>query len=315
MRIIVSILLFLLITACGGGSGSGATDNEKYNTSNYKDLAGTWTPWVSESDYENDNEGYFEIIFSRFGDVYLYIYADVEEITINCFGNYFANGFNQDSSLRCNSTGIVDEFFIISFSSVFDDQTMVIKSFEITNEISSLALFDLDEMTLYKNPPFFSDQLTNVQPGIYEILEIDDIYIQILPDGEIKTIKTNGLFPEIDCEISGVIQTDPDYGLTTKNPVNAVFVEAHQANVDIFGCTINDGIDYLSSKININQNQQASIIRASSGEGEFVIEFMGPGDSFLNEGNNAFYLILGQVCDELGNPSDFADPVDCGILN
>jgi hypothetical protein len=139
MRIIVSILLFLFVTACGG-SGSGS--NEKFNTSNFKDLAGTWTPWMSKTDYEDDdNYDYFELSFSRFGSISLF--ASIDDIYINCFGNYDINGFRQDSALNCNSTDMNYEFFDFNFSSIFDKDMMMIDTVELSNLllISKIQIF------------------------------------------------------------------------------------------------------------------------------------------------------------------------------
>ena len=322
-----ALIAVFLLSSCGGGGGdgssgdvnsggSGAVDNEKYNSPHYKDLAGTWMPWVSESDYENSYSGeYFELVFSRFGNVYLYYsnsVSDDEMIAINCFGNYSAAESNQTSSLKCNSSEIENEFFSVNFSTIFDDTVMVIKSLEVSN--LSLSSIEQD-MTLYKNPPFYFEAQTNVQPGIYEIFEIDNMFIQIFPNGEIQTIKNNALSLENDCEINGLIKSDPDYGLTTELLVNAVLIDTHQASLNISGCTIREGIDYLINNLNINQNQQSSILRSGSWNESLDIELVGPGNSFVNGGNNAFYLLLTQVCDELGNPTDFENPDICGLIN
>ena len=318
-----AIISVFLLSSCGGGGGDGssgdgnsgrsvAVDNEKYNSPHYKDLAGTWMPWVSESDYENTNSGeFFEIIFSRFGKVNLYLETmpDDEVVSINCFGNYSAAESNQTSSLQCNSSEIENEFFSVNFSSTFDDTVMVIKSLEVSN----LSLSNIEQdMTLYKNPPFHYEAQTNVQPGIYEIFEIDNMFIQIFPNGDIQTIKNNALSLENDCEINGLIKSDPDYGLTTELPVNAVFIDTHHASINISGCTIREGIDYLINNVNINQNQQSSILRSGFVNESLMLELVGPGNSFVNGGNNAFYLSSDRVCDELGNPTDDDELGICG---
>ena len=308
MRIIISILLFLFITACGGsGSGSGATDKEKYSTSNYKDLAGTWTPWISKTDYEDDdNYDYFELSFSRFGSISLF--ASIDDIYINCFGNYDINGFRQDSALNCNSTDMNNEFFDFNFSSTFDKDMMLIDTVELSNMLL-ISEFD-DDMTLYKNPIFWMDEVTNIQSGIYDVFEIDDVLIRVSSNGQIETVKNNEVL-NVDCEINGSVKPDPDYGLTTQNQVSALFVDSHEAMLDVKGCYIEEKIEYISSKIDINQVDQVSILRAGYWNNNYdsydvVIDLTASGNTSINGGNNSFYLILTQVCDELGIRTDYA---------
>ena len=305
MRIIVSILLFLFITACGG-SGSGATDKEKYSTSNYKDLAGTWTPWMSKNDYEDDdNYDYFELSFSRFGNIFLW--ASIDDIYINCFGNYDINGFRQDSTLNCNSTDINYEFFEFNFSSIFDKDMMMIDTVELSNLLLIPEFYE--DMTLYKNPYFFQDEGTNIQPGVYDVDLIDNVLIRVSSNGQIETINNNEVL-NVDCEINGSIKPDPDYGLTTQNQVNALFVDSHEAMLGVKDCYFKDNIELFSSKIDINQVDQVSILRAGywdiSGSYDVVIDLQASGNKSINGGNNSFWLVLTQVCDELGIPTDYA---------
>lgn len=321
-HLLSSLVIVFLLSSCGGGGGDGGggssaefesngsdeINNGKYNATHYKNLAGTWSPWTSESDFENSLSGYFEMVFSRFGDVYLFW---LDEIEVHCFGNYVSDGSSQNSSLQCNSTDENNEFFSINISSLFNNQTMVINSLEV----SGFATILLEEnTTLYKNQIFEFEADANIVPGVYEFSGLDT-FIQIFPNGEIITVNHNALSLENNCEINGIIERDPDYGLTTELPANAALIGTHKAFLDISNCNYND-LEYVQNKININGDQQASILRGGTlSSGGFTIYLTGRGSSYHNEGNNAFFMQLMQVCDELGNPIDFDDPDICGFMN
>lgn len=308
MKYIFIVSLTLIITACGGGGNS---------SNNYKDLAGSWGPWMSKGEYtaQTYDASYdFEISFSRFGDVAIWEY--INGFSAICFGSYALSGANLDAQLKCNDTD--DDFYDGGFTAKVDSSTMEITSINL--QFLNLDASGLLGVNLYKNETNYWDYEQNIQAGIYEVIGIDNAFIHISESGSINKLtpltETNA---DTLCEINGFIKEDPDFGLTVQNSLFNMLIGAHGAVLSVSECNLSE-YWAITENSNINQSQRSVILKSGAywQDSTLVEEIVvyAPGNAISNNGRNSFTLSLHLVCDQLNNPTDYGDfnQVDCAEL-
>ena len=305
MRCIYIAWLLFLIASCGGGDSSSSTNSnfDTYSSSGYRKLAGTWTPWSSKGVYDSLTNGenyYIEMLFSRYGHVQFYEMDG--DFFVECFGNYSLSGLQLNAQLKCHDSN--DQFYEGGFSSMVDSYTMEITSVNL--QYLTVDIEVNESTTLYKNRTYYYDSEENIQAGIYEVHGIDNLFINISATGAVNHISENESSGIGECEINGYIKEDPDYGLTVQNPAQYIFIGAHEAVLSVSGC--NWETEYtVSDNVEINQSEQPAILRAGYLDDDFRVEVMGPGNAIKNNGINPFWLGLYLVCDQLNNPTDYAE--------
>jgi hypothetical protein len=314
MKIIASILLFLLITACGGGGNN--DDSMSQNIEKTPTMIdGVWTIWSSKASWDanagnSDDFYYVDLTFSRYGAVAFF--HNYNDFITQCFGQYEYSSKNISADLKCHDED--GDRYLGEFSGIVDNSIMDIEYFALGNKSASYGL----NQRFYKKDYFFAHEMTNIRPGIYEVgsINMDAGYVEIKPNGQISTILEEqfvGVSGYGDCQITGYIEEDPDYGLSTENSEKIPSIATQAAILSIYNCELAE-----DSTWDINQTNQPAIMVPFIPDyidvPAYAIDIATTGNTLTNNGINSFWISeIVQICDQFYIPTDYALSDESGL--
>jgi hypothetical protein len=284
--------------------------NLDYESVQYENLAGTWILGSSEEDNDQvtASVGFMEIVFSRFGHMSFYYEVHEEEgdtisEIVECFGDYTLNESELNAMLGCREGD--DVFFDTQISGLVGDGSINLGSavFAAISNEDYVTFFNAEYNDYEYNTNI--EYLTNIQPGIYSIDGISNVYLEISASGQINVTGNNAG----GCNITGYIKADPSYGLSVQNFNEIPLIDNHVAILDITNCYYEDDGWSPYHYANINDSDQPVIIRSyySSYIEGHQIEFFAPGNTEVDNVVNVFWLTLSLACSEDENCSHIQD--------